>query len=391
MLLMVMNLLMATAKTVTTSRFDVSRPLAETSMYAVCKASDGGFVVVTKEPDGTEPSILAYSPTPFDADSLPCGLQWWLSATDEALQVSATDTGSGSRQADRRALRQVVSRAAADIPDFLETAWGQDSPYNLCCPKINNYPSKTGCMATAMAQVMRYYHWPEHGTGQGGYYLGGWGSAYFHSEAVNGIYDWANMDYPYMANAPEEAQQAVALLMYDCGKACQTFYYAGASAAAENSQLSAMTDNFQYDRQTMRFCERDKYSPAQWLQMVYGELQARRPIFYSGYLPDELNGHAFLLCGMDEEGRVYVNWGQDGRYDGFFSIDALILAGIDLTHAQTMIIGVQPATSSTAKPETWSAGDEPAVSYTLDGRRTDSYQRGINIVRQGNKVVKVVR
>ena len=125
--------------------------------------------------------------------------------------------------------------------------------------------------------------------------------------------------------------------------------------------------------------------------MVYGELQARRPIFYSGYLPDELNGHAFLLCGMDEEGRVYVNWGQDGRYDGFFSIDALILAGIDLTHAQTMIIGVQPATSSTAKPETWSAGDEPAVSYTLDGRRTDSYQRGINIVRQGNKVVKVVR
>ena len=76
MLLMVMNLLMATAKTVTTSRFDVSRPLAETSMYAVCKASDGGFVVVTKEPDGTEPSILAYSPTPFDADSLPCGVQW---------------------------------------------------------------------------------------------------------------------------------------------------------------------------------------------------------------------------------------------------------------------------------------------------------------------------
>ena len=355
--------------------------LAEADHYAVYGAPTGGFVILAKgenadSADSSDPSVLGYSTTVFDADSLPCGLRWWLDAIDEVLRQGAP----------RRAATN-YSR----MDDFLETKWGQDAPYNMLCPTASGYATKTGCMATAMAQVMRYFHWPEHGIGQGGYYLGGRSSRYFHPEAVESYYDWDAMEYQKLSNAPENAKIAVATLMYDCGKACNTFYSTGASFASEQDLLPALINHFQYDARTMRFCERAQYSGSQWLEMVYDELQNRRPIFYSGYLEDGITGHAFVLCGMDEEGKVYVNWGQDGRYDGFYSIDALILSGIDLTHAQTMIIGVQPSGATGVSAATLPAKDEVTKCYTLSGLPATGHHKGIRLVRQGTTVRKVVR
>jgi hypothetical protein len=303
--------------------------LAATEAYAVYGSRTGGFVVMGKYAD--EPRVLGYSASVYAADRMPCGLRWWLGAVERSVDASSPAPAAAKYTA---------------VANFVKTQWGQGVPYNQKCPKQGSTRTPTGCIATAMAQVMRYYEWPSQGQGMGSYTIGDATDQPVY-EAVDGIYDWGNMPIvPYSFSTRLVIRNAVSTLMYDCGKASKMNYNTEGSGAQDWDQALALARNFQYDSLSMRRCERFLFSEAEWLRLISSELQARRPVLYTGSSEAD-GGHAFLLSGMDASGRVYVNWGWEGYCDGYYAIDALKPAesghvDSDFTEEQSMTIGIQP-------------------------------------------------
>ena len=304
--------------------------MAETEAYAVYGTQGNGFVVVGKY--AGQPHVLAYSTTAYRPEAMPCGLRWWLQAVGESVDASA---------------QAPAARKYTAVANFVKTQWGQGIPYNQKCPLHNNQRTPTGCIATAMAQLMRYYEWPAQGQGMGCYTIGDDTDKPVYA-AVNGTYDWANLPLvKYSFSTKSAIRSAVSTLMHDCGKASRMNYHTDGSGANDWDQALALARHFQYDSLAMRRCERSLYSDNDWMELINTEMQARRPILYSGSSEAD-GGHAFLFSGLDSDGRVWVNWGWDGDFDGYYDINVLkpkdsrYTESYDFTEGQSMNIGIQP-------------------------------------------------
>lgn len=305
------------------------RKVAEQRHYAVYAGSTTGFVVVSAE--SAQPRVMAYSSSAWNADRLPCGLRWWLAAAGEGRVAAAPEAAGGY----------------PSVPNFVTTKWGQDTPFNDKCPEDGGTKAPTGCIATAMAQVMRYYQWPQQGQGSGFYTIGA-DSDHPVAAAVDATYNWNLMpaSVRYSASTRLQVRDAVSSLMFDCGKAVHMNYAAEGSGAYDWNQALALARNFQYDSLSLRRCERAFYDDEEWMGMIATEMAARRPILYSGSSEAD-GGHAFVFSGMDSEGRVYVNWGWDGDCDGFYDVNVLTPmyygdGAADFTENQSMNIGIVP-------------------------------------------------
>ena len=299
----------------------------ETSACAVYGVPTGGFVVVNKQAGGEE-LVLGYSSSVYTPGQMPCGFNWWLNAVNEVQQHGAVKRDS--------------SRKYTPVLNLLSTQWGQDAPYNNKCPAINGQRPPSGCVATAMAQVMNYYRWPEQGQGTGGYYVN---DQYTPAE-VNGTYDWDRMPTGKGKSVmTENIKKAVSTLLFDCGKAVKMQYDIEGSGAFQFDQALALARNFQYDSLSLQYCDRALYPDADvWMDMISAELQAGRPILYSGMDAKADGGHSFILSGIDENGKVYVNWGWDGYGDGYYAVDLLDANNgeFEFSKDQEMNIGIKP-------------------------------------------------
>lgn len=345
-----------------------SELMAEREACAVYGVSTGGFVVLSKQ--AGEDQVLGYSASTFDAGHMPCGFQWWLKAVDEALQQGATV---------RRAKK--YNR----VENFLKTTWHQDTPFNDKCPTYKDSKTRqeehmpAGCIATSMAQVMRYYEWPAQGQGMGGYYV----NDNYVEAAVDGVYDWSNMpNVPYSAGTKKSIKEAVSTLLFDCGKAVKMEYDPDGSGALTVDQALALARNFQYDSLALQYCDRAFYSSDQWMEMIDNEIQNRRPILYGGFDKKGDGGHSFVFCGIDEDGMVYVNWGWggNGAGDGFYAVDLLDVKPYQFSEGQEMNIGIKPMSpsgSSGTYHSKWSAYyfTDPTATKTPSGwkMRIDYY------------------
>lgn len=132
--------------------------------------------------------------------------------------------------------------------------------------------------------------------------------------------------------------------MKDCGSAVSMKYGTSTSGALTNDAAAAFIDNFSYDAASLLYMQRDLYSQEEWMQVVYSNLQAKRPILYSG-VDLSKGGHAFVLDGIDENGLVHVNWGWDGSYDGYYDISLLNSQNGSFAYNQGMIAGLNPQKS----------------------------------------------
>jgi hypothetical protein len=212
-------------------------------------------------------------------------------------------------------------------PYFMTSLWGQQAPYNYLCPKINGVSTLTGCVATAMAQVLYYYKYPETSTGTSYYYLND--SSTPNTVTVQTTYDWAAMKNQYSNLATSAQKTVIGQLMRDCGYASHMNYRTTASSALTGDAAAGFVDNFQFDERSIRFAMRDYYEDSEWLSMVYAELAARRPVIYGGVDPNPNGGgHEFVLDGIDEEGKVHVNWGWNGVGNGYYELSHLEPTGI---------------------------------------------------------------
>lgn len=272
------------------------------------QAPAAGFVIVNAAEDSDMP-ILGYADNAhFDIDDIPDNVRWWLSLYQR--------NGVAKAPAHAAALRRNIS-------PLVSTKWGQNEPYNSAIPCKAGYQAfPTGCVATAMAQIMKYWNYPTRGNGYNSYertYNGGEFSLTFEADFGNTTYDWAHMLDTYDNNSTTTAKNAAAILTYHAGVSVNMKYNGSSSSSDSRDAAGAFANNFRYDHSIM-VGQRDYFSDAAWAQAIYDELAASRPVLYAGTTASGA-GHAFVCDGYDAENGLFaINWGWSGNYDGYFAL-----------------------------------------------------------------------
>lgn len=236
--------------------------------------------------------------------------------------------------------------------------YNQREPYNNLCPTISassSQKSAAGCVAIAMAQIMKYYQYPQQGNGSHTYTVEKSGiscSANFGATT----YDWSQIYDSYTGSESTEAQRAAATLVYHCGVSVE-MNYGTSSGATSQDVVVAMNQYFGYDSGTS-FMNRAYYTTLQWEKLIRTELAAGRPVYMAGKNPN--GAHAFVCDGYDEQGFFHLNWGWNGKSNGYFTLDCLngltpLSQGDGGTDAgygqgQKILCGLQPETGSTPTP-----------------------------------------
>ena len=279
-------------------------------LYVVSSGDNAGYVMVAGDDVVSNP-VLGYSTGGvFDYGTAPDNLKWWIGEYARMIEYAAEH-----------------GMAVAETPKFdtsldpmIKTHWNQDYPYNNLCPWLSeDMQGYTGCVATAMAQVMKYHRWPERGTGSHTYtdpYCGQTLSANFGETT----YRWDLMPNDYDGSWTDEQIEAVATLMAHCGVAVEMMYQPDGSGAYSQDLPAALVNYFGYAKDVI-YLERDYYTQNEWIGMVKDELDAGRPLYYSG--ASSSSGHAFVLDGYNTEGYFHVNWGWGAYLDGYFLIATL--------------------------------------------------------------------
>lgn len=302
--------------------------------FFIFNNENGGFVIVSNHTSAAP--ILAYSfENKFEADNMPEGVRAWLEGQSELiLRQKDNDPETGIRQKWNDLI--YPTKATQTVPKHvkLETAqWSQRFPYNSLCPTINGQDTPTGCMATALAIVMRYWQWPKAGTGYiPEYYynpIKGWGYGQNKPEGVETVkgggyqlgypYIWEEMPlYPDSEIEYSWAQrEAIATLMKDCGALLEMVYTPNGSGATLE-KASNLQIHMYYDT-SADFIAASYFSWDEWISILESEISKNRPVLMAGR--DKIEKHAFVADGFDENHYFHYNWGWGGAYNGFFSME----------------------------------------------------------------------
>ena len=259
--------------------------------------------------------------------------------------------------------------------------WGQYTYYNTLCPNDPNWSRlcATGCVATAMAQIMHYWQWPEHGWGQHEYvwHLNDVPIATLSEQFDTVYYQWNQMPDVYDSLSTDAEIYAVSRLMYDCGVAVEMRYSSitsGAPLWVSNAPWTpsagqALRTHFRY-HPMLQYVLRDFYTDSEWMDLMKAELDAGRPILYAAYaaINGTLAGHAVVADGYDDDERLHFNFGGEGEYDGFYAIDSICpTPDIHYAFRHEAIIGIRPNTDECDPATIQPVVEDPLVGYYTGG------------------------
>ena len=301
------------------------------SEFYVFTLGERGFILVSGESRGE--SILGYSlENCFEVKDMPAHILSWLQGYEEAIrQLRAADQPRTSLEGSRQPLQpgqkgggvapQPVLTAVAPL---MTTTWNQSPRYNSLCPYDSDLEERavTGCVATATAQVMKYWNHPATGYGSHSYVHDDFGTL---SASFDTTYAWTAMPNALSAGSTTAQVGAVALLMYHVGVADEMSYSVASSGAHNYNYWGSLTASsqtslmkyFKY-RPDMVVCAREDYSDAEFAALLRAELDASRPILYSGSDPN--GGHSFVVDGYNNSNQFHVNWGWGSYCDGYYTL-----------------------------------------------------------------------
>lgn len=267
-----------------------------------------GFVIVNADDRGV--ALLGYGDGVLDADKkLPPALLWWIGEYATELKGLCRSRARGAAWQD--------NEAKAPIQPLCSTKWGQVSPYNDKSPLLEGKRTYSGCVATSMAQLMKYHNWPAEGRGAHSYT---WGDTSLSMDFSKVKFDYDNMLDSYPAGGYSAAQgEAVANLMLACGISVDMNYGLAGSGAEGEEQSYALREYFGYGASTT-LLERRHFHISDWENILYESLKAGAPVAYMGH--SQAGGHAFVIDGY-ADGYFHVNWGWTGDADGYFRITDL--------------------------------------------------------------------
>ncbi len=302
----------------------------EAPAYYIFNAeADKGFVIVSGEDQ--LPLLIGYSDKgQIDEDNLPLQLQTLLSQYSKRVAVLR----KAPKKDGFRSQKVFMHKPKVLVEALTKSKWGQSEPFNELCPEIRDGKrAVTGCVATAVAQMMYYHKWPEKGKGSHSYFPPRYGKV-LSSDFSQHTYQWSLMKDEYKAQwvphptkpnyvtqkivYSKEEGEAIGRLLVDVGISVDMDFGIGDSGTTTQSAVSALKKYFDY---TVRFMQRSEAEGDDFLSTIKSELEAQRPLVFSG--SGTGGGHAWVIDGYDENDYLHCNWGWTGTSDGFFSLNLM--------------------------------------------------------------------
>lgn len=339
------------------------------AIYVFDRGKGDGYILVSGD-DRVAP-ILGYSDKGhFDAQHIPDNMKTMLENWGNQIAWLSTHD-------DARAL--LPAKVSRSIDPLLgDIKWDQGDPYNRKCPTVTQddgwggdgakAPAATGCVATALGQIMYYHQWPLQGQGSVSYTSKG-ETPEGKTERVNVSadfgatqYNWSAMLPSLTSKSPSDAIDAVSTLLFHVGASFESVY--GASTGATDVSVApALLKYFDYDK-GINYLKRDYYTADEWNAILINELENNRPVAYGG-VTRRREGHFFVLDGVNTDGYYHVNWGWSGMEDGYYLLTLLEpgaqgiggASGGAFHYAQNMITGIR-------KPV---EGSQYNYNFTCDG------------------------
>lgn len=345
-----------------------TRSTSNDTPYFIINNANGGFVIVSNS-SSTIP-ILAYSyENTFNIDNVPENIDMWLNQLSVTIEKGRDRVPSATiTEMWKSAETNLFKTTSSNIK--LNTAqWNQWAPFNNMCPGQEGYDEKcpTGCLSTALAIIMRYWEWPKAGVGtlpkysywqESGSIGEGWqeGASHGGGYELGYEYDWDSMPLDNYEQFTDSQQDAVALLMKDCGAVLQTCYTIPFASGAAVSEIENIKEYFNYDKAfTLRYAS-NYNSYNEWAEVLKTELREQRPILAIGGF------HAYVIDGYDENGYFSINWGWGGDSNGYYLMDPYVSEGDGVYEnfiTQQAYIGLQPSVEGENKYLLeWNSGDD---------------------------------
>ena len=322
-------------------------------------AGEKGYVLLPA--DDAVRQVLAYSTeSSFPADDIPPHVQALLQAYSDVVEYARQNNLPQHPSWKMNPTGTDPSPKDGGVAPMVTARWGQSYPYNTLCPLDSNwtdpYPQcVTGCVATAMAQIMHYWQWPIRGWGQYEYdcYTNEMRPIGRLSENFDTVYyQWSQMPDVLDTLSSDAEIYAVSRLMYDCGVAVNMYYSAMESGASDWSNWDAssrtagqaLRTHFRY-HPLLQGVDRSDFSDGEWMDMMLAELDAGRPILYVATEVYALGSHAIVVDGYDGNHYLHFNFGWSGRYDGFYAVDSICRTdNIAFLAWHRAVIGIRPNT-----------------------------------------------
>lgn len=351
-------------------------------LYVFNVTENAGFVIVADNDKAGTDAVLGYSDKgSFCKDSIPDALRWWLGEYESEIRFAKSTTGNREcgrkmKKADGEVLK------LKEIVPLLKCEWGQTAPYNNLCPIVEGEHCPSGCLPTALAQIMYYNKYPEKGAGV--------------SQGVDlstHTYDWDQMTDTYDSKSSQTSIDAVATLMADIGTACVTKYTLYGSGTYVESGLRALKSNFGYKGAGLVY-RNGSMTDNEWIQIIYNELENGRPVMYSGFSKD--GGHSFVADGY-KDNFLHINWGWYGNCNGYYKVGAFNPdsgdTGFNFSHSILTGIGVNAIPEDPQDPayvRTSVSGEQNVGFKYAETSRSSSqtFTGSFHVVCSGKKTIQ---
>lgn len=366
-----------------------SLPVEDDPLLYVFNFSDGWVMVPAS--DAACP-VLSYSPDGhFDPDAENPGSESWIGSYLHQLEMIRSEQISGTEQV--ALLWKRLSQGlycdyyeGNTVDPLIHTQWNQNCYFNSMCPADTAGPCDhvyTGCVATAMGQIMNYYHYPFHGNGSNSYYDYPYGTISADFASVS--YDWTAM-----ANVVIAENEAVAGLLFHCAVSVNTDFGFIGSGAFDPDARDALVSHFNY-KSGAQYIERADYTDEEWKQILFAELDERRPVIYGAV--GRLYGHTFICDGYQPGNFFHMNWGWGGIHNGYYLLDLLNPGGLNFNLYHDMIVQIEPIdiplTEVPSGLQVTVSGNTASLQWNAVNTGTDKLL-GYNISRDGMVINNII-
>lgn len=352
------------------------------AIFVFNRGTGDGYVMVSG--DDRAPLVLGYSDKgSFNAASMPDNMMVMFENWGHQIAWLATHDDA------RSSVPMKVSREVS--PLLGEIAWDQTDPYNRKCPTVaqadewgeisGSGPAATGCVATALGQIMYYHQWPPQGTGSVSYVSHGTDPDGDREDVNVSVtfdgtqYNWSAMLPSLTSKSPSDAIDAVSTLLFHVGASFESIY-GMSTGATDISVAPALMKYFNYDK-GINYLKRDFFTTEEWNDILINELENNRPVAYGG-VTRRLEGHFFVLDGVNTDGYYHVNWGWSGSENGYYLL-TLLEPGVQGTggasggafhYEQNMITGIQKPVEGSDYNYNFTCEEVNSVNATVGRQET---------------------
>lgn len=306
--------------------------------FYIFNCADRAFILMGAD-DRCVP-VLGYSANgSFDETNAPENMRSWIEEYRQSIEAGIRADIPENPETLKR-WKQLLTGGPVTAPKsddyLLETTWEQGNGYNNYCPTMNGQHVVVGCVATAMAQIIRYWRYPSRGFGRTSYGHSVYGILAVDFDTTD--YDYSLMPVKIRRSTPMSQRDMISRLCYHCGVTVKMEYqHAGhtSGSGAQSSRVPTGLKHFGYT--DTRFLDRTMYNDSVWGNLMRTEIDARRPVYYSGSSND--GGHAFVLDGYNTDSLYHFNWGWGGSSDGFYTLTTMV----GFVYSHQAVINIHPS------------------------------------------------